>query len=107
SLTQGAGEVNGYGALMLAYSANTSAAVGSPWISSPIDPHTTFGGEVTAWSQNVIWGTNILSGSGILRVNQQAWAQNIVWGELDNNYLVSSTSLSFGACSYLSSVGIY
>jgi serine protease AprX len=91
ALTQGAGEVNGLGALSLAYYTDTSKPVGSTWIGSPIDPHTTFGGEVTAWGQNIVWGTNILSGVDVISVNQQAWAQNIVWGTGDDDNIVWGT----------------
>ena len=85
SLTQGAGEVNGLGALTLAYLVDTSKPVGSTWLETAVDPHTTFGAESVAWAQNVVWGTNVLSGADVMSVNQAAWAQNVLWGTGDND----------------------
>ena len=85
SLTQGAGEVNGLGALTLAYTIDTSKPIGSTWLTAPIDPHTSFGTESVAWAQDVIWGTNVLSGADVMSVNQAAWAQNVAWGAGDND----------------------
>src|SRR5207249_10982834 len=78
ALTQGAGEVNGEGALYLAYFTDTSQAVGSQWLTYPIVPSTVFGGtEKVAWNQSIIWGTTVASGAALMDVNQAAWAQNI------------------------------
>ncbi|PYR11500.1 MAG: hypothetical protein DMG00_10300 [Acidobacteria bacterium] len=85
ALTQGAGEVNGLGALVLAYVVDTSKPIGSNWLTAAIDPHTVFGAENVAWAQDVIWGTNVLSGTDVMSVNQAAWAQNILWGTGDND----------------------
>src|SRR5207247_1510644 len=82
ALTQGAGEVNGLGALLLAYFADTAQAPGATWMTA-VDPHSTFGTEVAGWSQDIIWGTNVLRGPGVIGVNQPAWAQDIVWGTGD------------------------
>jgi len=43
-------------------------------------------GVEEAWSQSVIWGTRLVTGSSIIDLNQSAWANNIVWGtgEMDN-----------------------
>src|SRR5439155_4032036 len=88
ALTQGAGEVNGEGALWLAYVIDTSQPVGAQWLTSPVPPSTTFGGtETVAWNQSIIWGTNVATGEALINVNQAAWAQNLVWGDgdVDNN----------------------
>ena len=84
-LTQGAGEVNGLGAVTLAYSADTSKLPGTAWM-APVTASTQFGTEMHDWSQNIIWGTRLMSGSGLIDVNQLAWSQTITWGagELDN-----------------------
>jgi serine protease AprX len=85
-LTQGSGEVNGAGAMTLAYYADTTKAPGSSWLTAAVSESTTFGGIEEPWSQSVIWGTRLVSGSSIIGLNQLAWGDNIVWGtgEMDN-----------------------
>jgi serine protease AprX len=86
ALTQGSGEVNGYGALALAYFADTTQAAGSYWMTTNWPPTTQFGGVEEPWSQTILWGTREMHGSSLVEVNHTAWAKNIVWGtgELDN-----------------------
>jgi serine protease AprX len=86
ALTQGSGEVNGYGALALAGAADTTQRAGSFWMSVQWPTETVFGGVTEQWSETLIWGTRLLRGSSLVDVNQGAWAKNIVWGtgELDN-----------------------
>ena len=86
ALTQGSGEVNGVGALTLAYFADTGRAPGAYWLTTSVSESTSFGGVVESWSQSIIWGTRLMGGSSLIEVNQLAWADNIVWGtgELDN-----------------------
>jgi hypothetical protein len=86
SLTQGAGEVDGLGALLLAYYADTSKAPGLPWLTTAFTPTTQFGTEQQTWAQHIVWGTRDVSGAGLMDVNQLAWAQSVTWGagELDN-----------------------
>jgi len=85
ALTQGAGEVDGLGAIALAYLADTSQLPGAAWMGG-IPPTTTFGTDVEAWSQQIIWGTRVISGPSLIDVNQVAWQPTVVWGagELDN-----------------------
>ena len=85
-LTQGAGLVNGAGAVLLAGSADTTKPTGSFWLRSSVQPWTRFGGIDRAWSQGVTWGTRAMQGTSLIEINQAAWADNIVWGtgELDN-----------------------
>ena len=84
-LTQGAGEVDGLGAVTLAYSADTSKLPGTAWMAA-ITPSTQFGTELRSWAQNIVWGTRLISGAGLMDVNQSAWSQSVTWGagELDN-----------------------
>jgi serine protease AprX len=86
ALTQGTGEVNGAGALTLAYYADTTKPAGSFWMSASVPAATAFGGVEEAWAQKVIWGTRLVTGSSIIELNQAAWGDNIVWGtgEMDN-----------------------
>jgi serine protease AprX len=85
ALTQGAGEVDGLGALTLAYLADTTRAVGTPWMTA-IPASTEFGTDVEPWSQEIVWGTRLVSGAGLIEINQAAWQGAVTWGagELDN-----------------------
>jgi len=85
ALTQGAGEVDGLGAIALAYMADTTQLPGTAWIGA-IPPTTQFGSDVENWSQQIIWGTRVVSGPSLIDVNQLAWSTSVVWGagELDN-----------------------
>jgi len=85
-LEQGAGLVNGLGAIALAYLIDTTKTAGHYWMTTTMPPSTNFGGVEEPWSQTVIWGTRVLAGTSVVDVNQLAWANNIVWGtgELDN-----------------------
>ena len=84
-LTQGAGEVDGLGAVTLAYTVDTSKLPGTAWMPA-VTPSTQFGTELHAWSQSIVWGTRLVSGVGLMEVNQLAWSQAMTWGagELDN-----------------------
>jgi hypothetical protein len=86
ALTQGTGEVDGLGAIALAYYADTSKSVGTGWLTAPVVAATKFGIESDDWAQNIVWGTVVISGSGLIDVNQSAWSQSTTWGagELDN-----------------------
>ena len=85
ALTQGAGEVDGLAAITLAYYADTAKGAGTPWMGA-LTPVTQFGTDVETWSQEIVWGTRALSGTGLMEINQAAWAQPVMWGsgELDN-----------------------
>jgi serine protease AprX len=80
ALTQGSGEVNGQGALQLAYSADTTRRAGTFWLTDTWPPVTQFGGVDQPWAQTIVWGTRLVRGSSIVEINQAAWAANIVWG---------------------------
>jgi serine protease AprX len=86
ALTQGTGLVNGVAAVTLAYYADTTRSAGSFWLTTDVPAQTTFGGVVEPWTQALIWGTRVMTGSSIVEVNQMAWDDNIVWGtgEYDN-----------------------
>ena len=85
ALTQGAGEVNGVGALMLAYLADTAQPIGATWMGA-VPPYTEFGDTKETWSQEIVWGTALVTGTGLIEVNQAAWRTAVVWGagEFDN-----------------------
>jgi len=80
ALEQGAGLVNGIGAVTLAYNTDTARGAGQYWSTSAATAWTSFGGVTEPWSQTVIWGTALLHGTSIVDLRQAAWADNIVWG---------------------------
>ena len=85
ALTQGAGEVDGVGAVTLAYYADTAAGTGAAWMGA-VTPTSQFGTTVEPWSQEIVWGTRLVTGSGLMEINQAAWQTSVTWGsgELDN-----------------------
>lgn len=89
-LTQGAGELNAYGATRLAAALNPNATAGWNWVTSSFNPTTTIDGQVLGWNDNVVWGTKVLWG-GALDTKLNAWNDNVVWGTNDN--VVWGTSL--------------
>ncbi|HEY7055259.1 MAG TPA: S8 family peptidase [Vicinamibacterales bacterium] len=78
-LVDGAGAINGQGAVSLARSARTSAATGTSWLNTTPVPWTTIAGKQLAWQQELIWGNVVVWGS-TLAINQQAWGTVVVWG---------------------------
>jgi hypothetical protein len=106
-LTQGAGEVDGVGAITLAYYADASKPAGTAWMSA-VPASTTFGNTVEAWSQRIVWGTRVVSGAGLMEVHQSAWAQSMTWGsgELDNIVwgTVESDNIVWGTAAALADV---
>jgi serine protease AprX len=78
-LTQGAGQINAAGAVQLASSINTLAAVNSWWLQTGVSGSSTIGGQNLPWAQNIIWGPAVLSGRFIY-YNNRMWDDNIIWG---------------------------
>jgi len=80
-LTSGAGSLNADGAVRLARAIETEVSSGD-WLDEgllPAEPVSHIGGQSMAWSQTVVWGTAVLTGSTI-SVNHPAWASTVVWG---------------------------
>jgi serine protease AprX len=88
-LTQGAGTVNAIGAIALAGSIDTSAAVGSWWLRTGVTPHSYIGGEQYQWSREVMWGDRVLTGP-VVYYNEAAWSVSAAWG--DDNIVWGTTS---------------
>jgi serine protease AprX len=78
-LRQGAGALNGKGALEMARAIDPARPSGSYWVASMPSPWTSIGGETNAWGQGIIWGSSVLWGNAVF-VNQRAWAAGIIWG---------------------------
>ncbi|HEX5474481.1 MAG TPA: S8 family peptidase [Vicinamibacterales bacterium] len=85
-MTEGAGAINGNGAIALARAADTGAAPGTPWLTTIPAPWTKIAGEYLRWQQALVWGNVVVWGATI-DVNQPAWATVVVWGS-------SNTSLA-------------
>ena len=79
-LTQGTGLTNGIGAITLAYCTDTTRPAGTDWLVYSAAPASTFADVSAAWSQTLIWGTQILRGDSLIELSQSAWSQAIVWG---------------------------
>jgi hypothetical protein len=81
-LVQGTGQIGVTGAVRLARSINSSAPLGSSWVSGPSPvPETLIGNQRYPWSQSIIWGHRRVGGAKLLLEQRPAWALNVVWGE--------------------------
>jgi hypothetical protein len=83
-LTQGAGQINGGGAIALAWVIVADAPIGSKWLKPgypAIYPSTEIAGTEYEWNQSILWGGRTLSGADLMLEQRPAWAANIVWGE--------------------------
>ena len=79
-LTQGAGGLNGGGAVLLAETIDPARAVGAWWLTSALNPSTSIAGQSSTWSQTLIWGDTLVWGDAIFE-HQLAWGHTIVWGD--------------------------
>jgi serine protease AprX len=83
-LTQGAGQINGGGAITLAWVINADAPMGAKWLNSSnltITPTTEIGGRKYTWYQSILWGARRLSGANLMTEQRPAWSAGILWGE--------------------------
>ena len=87
-LTQGTGEINAAGAIALARAIDTDVNPGSWWLRTGVTASTSIGDTTYGWSEHVIWGGSVLSGS-IVYVN------NVVWGTTDDENIVWGTASDF------------
>jgi serine protease AprX len=82
ALAQGAGGINGGGAIELTRAINPSAASGEPWLEAAVHPYTTIAGTTHRWAQSIIWGDHFVT-SDTLAWNLPVWAQGVIWGDDD------------------------
>jgi serine protease AprX len=82
ALAQGAGAINGAGAIELVRAIDPAAPVGSPWLETAISPFTTIAGNTHSWAQGIVWGDHVVSGDSVTW-NLPVWALGIVWGDDD------------------------
>jgi serine protease AprX len=96
-LTQGAGSLNALGAMAIARAIDTTRPTGGYWLTSSLDPSTTVESEAVAWSQRVLWRTEIVLGPTI-DTRQVAWALSTVWGSGDawDSHIVWGTDTVWG-----------
>ncbi len=95
SLAQGTGEINVMGAVQLAEAINPLARPNERWAQFFI-PATFIGGALEPWSQELIWGSELISNSSVIATHS-ALFDNIVWGTLrgDLNNIVWGTLAQF------------
>lgn len=81
TLTQGAGAINGEGAVLLAAAIDTRAPADSWWASPTVGPsYSTIGTTTYVWASRIVWGDRVIWGDALF-LNDAAWAQRIVWGD--------------------------
>jgi serine protease AprX len=78
-LSQGAGELNGEGAVRLAEQIDPGVPVGTWWLEGPVSPWSVVDGQSITWSQTLVWGNALVWGNTVYE-NRVMWAQTIVWG---------------------------
>jgi hypothetical protein len=100
ALTQGTGEVNAQGAISLASAIDTSANAGSVWLRNSVPEQMVTRGTVTAWSRAILWGSNLVTGDILSRMNG-AFATNVVWGDAAIDWSgtaqIAATNLVWGS----------
>ena len=79
-LAQGAGQVNGDGAIALALAIDSRAPGGAPWLRADAHPFSVIAGDTLAWSRALVWKDSIITGSDALAAHRQLWDDDIVWG---------------------------
>jgi serine protease AprX len=79
-LSQGAGMVNGNGAITVAASIDPTAKRGTWWLAVGVNEFTTIAEATHAWGQRVIWGDRVVWGDHVYR-NDPAWAMRVIWGD--------------------------
>ena len=81
TLTQGAGALNGEGAVRLAAAIDTRAPLESWWMSPAVGPaHSAVGDSLYIWSSRVIWGDRVIEGDVVFQ-NDPAWDAQALWGD--------------------------
>ena len=80
-LTQGAGSLNGDGAVALAARLDSTTAVGQWWLTQGVSETSTIDGTTHTWSQRLVWGDRLIWGNQEVYTNEEAWGLRIVWGD--------------------------
>ena len=77
-LTQGAGQINAAGAILLSASIDTSKPMGAVWLKS-VTAASVIGGRTYFWGKRLLYGNTLRRGNP-LHANNIVWGTNIVWG---------------------------
>jgi serine protease AprX len=80
ALAQGAGQVNGGGAVALALAINPEMPLGHRWLRSDVRRASVIYGDWHAWSEALVWNDSIVRKSDVMTVHSQLWDDNLVWG---------------------------
>ncbi len=92
-LQQGTGMANGLGLIYFAYYSDTTKTPAEYWMTLTGYPYSSYYGTTDMpWSQNIIWGTRILTGTSVVELNQYGWALNVVWGTGEDGNVVWGTA---------------
>src|ERR1043166_6156025 len=79
ALTQGAGGINGGGALAVVASRSLLAMAGRSAITATLPPVTMIGAEANVWGQSVVWGNTVVWGN-VVYGSEKAWSSAVIWG---------------------------
>jgi serine protease AprX len=82
-LEQGAGSINGSGAIKLARAVNPSSPAGMMWLQEGVEMFEPIGDATEIWGQHIVWGDHVVWGDTAL-YSSDAWASHVVWGDSDH-----------------------
>jgi len=91
-LTQGAGEINAAGAIVLAGAIDTDVREGKWWLAKGVTPSSTVGGQTYSWGQNIVWNSTVFTGN-VLYVNNILWGTNVLWGTAEDLNILWGTTI--------------
>jgi len=80
NLTQGAGLLNAPGAVEIAGLVDTTAPLGSAWLSGAPSGQSTIGGATFFWRNQILYGDQEVWGGELLGVRQVIWGSGVTWG---------------------------
>jgi hypothetical protein len=80
-VTQGAGSLNAVGAVEMAGKIDTSAAVGTSWLTAPLSNQSTIGTYTFNWYQEVLWSNQERSGNDLMALRQQLFSDQVLWSD--------------------------
>jgi hypothetical protein len=90
-LAQGAGGLNGAGAVLLAQSIDPGRPLGAWWLTAGVQPWTVIEGRSFPWAQSIIWGNRIAAGE-VVFANRLAWEDTVIWGTDDGDTVIWGTT---------------
>jgi hypothetical protein len=86
-LREGAGALNGAGAIQLTRAMDTGSRTGSFWLSPTPSPWTRVDGDWFPWQKHIIWGNAVIWGSTV-DMNHAAWDEAVIWGSHDDSAVI-------------------